>query len=76
MCHANINVNLMVENVIKIKRGITINVGLSVKYKLKKYIFGALPHVVASIIDNSVITCNEIIDAEEIETVPTNFNDV
>ena len=76
MCHANVNVSLMVENVIKIKRGITIDVGLSVKYKLKIYRFGALPHIVASIIDNSVITCNEIIDAEEIELVPTNFNDL
>ena len=31
MYHANISVNLMVENVIQIKSGITINVGASVK---------------------------------------------
>ena len=34
--HANVNVNLMVENVIETKSGITINVGASVKME-KKY---------------------------------------
>ena len=29
----------------------------------------------ASIIDNSVITCDKITDAEEKETIPTNFNE-
>ena len=29
--HANVNVNLMVENLIQIKSGITINVNVSVK---------------------------------------------
>ena len=29
----------------------------------------------ASITENSVITCDEIIDAEETKTIPTNFNE-
>ena len=50
----------------------------------KKVIFGILLHVVvkngkylASIIDDSVITCDEIIESfnEEIKTIPTNFNE-
>ena len=31
MYHANVNLNLIIENVIQIKRGITINVDVSVK---------------------------------------------
>ena len=81
--HANVNVNLMGRNVNQINGGIMINVNVSVKIiiNIKEIIFGILLHVVAkivnkhlaSIIDNSVITCNEIIDAET-KTIPTNFN--
>ena len=88
MYHVNVNVNLMVESVIQIKNRIMINVGVSVKniIYVKKIIFGILLHVVkkflvcsengkylASIMDDSVITCDEII--EETKTVPTNFNE-
>ena len=47
--HANVNVNLMEEDVIQIKRGIMINVDMSVKniIYMKKIIFGILLHVVA-----------------------------
>ena len=69
----------MVENVIQIKSGIKINVGASVY--VKKVIFGILLHAVAkmrnlaSVIDNSVIKCDEIIDAVERKPVTTNFNE-
>ena len=75
---ANVNVNLMKQIVIQINGRITINVNVSVtkiKY-LKKIMFRILVHVVvrkkkylASIMNNSVITCDEVIDVEE-----TNFN--
>ena len=64
----------MVENVIQIKSGITINIDASGKYitHVKKIIFGILQQVVAkngkylvSIIDNLAIACGEMIDAEE-----------
>ena len=47
--HVNVNVILMVENVTRIKSGITINVGVSVKIRImfvKKVISGMLLHVV------------------------------
>ena len=46
--HANVNVNLMEENVIHINDGITINVDKSVKNMIhvKMIIFGILLHVV------------------------------
>ena len=77
--HGNINVNLIVEGafVIQVKIGIMINVDASAKniIYLKKMIFGILLHVAAkivniyntvyiSIIENSVITCDEVIEAE------------
>ena len=54
--HANVNVNLMVENVIETKSGITINVGASVKMKkntecAKKITFGILLHVIEKIVN-------------------------
>ena len=72
----------MDENVIEINGGITINVGVSVKNITHvKNIFGILLRVVvkmvnilASIIDNSVITFDEIIE-EETKIVTTNFNE-
>ena len=39
MYHANVNVNLMGENVIQIKSVITINVGASVKVQKKHRVF-------------------------------------
>ena len=79
--HANVNVNLMEENVIKIKSGITIKVNASVKsiiYMKKKNWNPATcscenGKYLASIIDDSVITCDEII--AEIKTLPANFNE-
>ena len=46
--HANVNVNLMKENVIQINGEITINVNVSVKNVMyvKKIMFGILLHVV------------------------------
>ena len=71
--HANVNVNLMVENLIQIKSGITINVDVNVK-TLKKHRVCQKDYIwnpatsscenfkyLASIIDDSVITCDEII---------------
>ena len=72
----------MVENVIKIKSGITINVGASVKIKkhlTEKDIWNPATcscengKYEGSIIDDSVITSDEII--EETKTVPTNFDE-
>ena len=71
----------MEENVIQINGGITINVDVSVKnIYVKKIICGILLHVVcknnkylASIIDDSMITCGDII--EETKTIPANFNE-
>ena len=43
-----------------------------------EHMFGILQHVVLwSIVDDSVITCDEIIESceEETKTVPTNFNE-
>ena len=55
MYHENVNVNLTVENVIQIKFGITINVGVSAKIQekmcAKKAIFGILLHVVVKMAD-------------------------
>ena len=52
----NVNVIFMVENVIQIKSGITINVGASVKILKnivcsKKIIFGILLHVVEKMVN-------------------------
>ena len=44
--HANVNVNLMEENVIQIKSGIMINVDASVKSVIYVKKFGILLHVV------------------------------
>ena len=51
--HANVNVNLMVENVIQIKSGITINFDVSVKNTtdVKKIILGILLHVVVKMVN-------------------------
>ena len=56
MDHANVNVNLMVENVIKIKSEITITIGVSAKSQknvicAKKIIFGILLHVVVKMVN-------------------------
>ena len=58
MYHANVNLNLVVENVILIKSGITINVDVTVKIwknimYVKKIIFGILLHVVAKMVNIS-----------------------
>ena len=52
MYYKNVNVNLMDENVIQVKDGITINVIASTKtiINVKKIIFGILLHAVAKIV--------------------------
>ena len=87
MYHANVNVSLMEENVIQIndnrcrceckKRHVSekdyIWIRAKCTCKNRKYL--------ASIMDDSTITCDEIIDAkaksydEKTKTVPTNFNE-
>ena len=70
----------MVENVIQIKSGMTVNVGASVKIKLhrvceKDYIWNPATcscengKYLASVIDDSMIRCGEII--EMTKTIPT-----
>ena len=86
--HANVNVNLLVESVIQIKIGIMINVSWMWKKHHtceKDYIWNPATcgcengNYLASIIDNSMITCDEIIDMEaklydeETKTNTTNF---
>ena len=53
MYHANVNLNLMVENVIHIKSELMINVYMSVKNMIymKKIIFGILVHAVAKMVN-------------------------
>ena len=75
----------MVENVTQMKRGITINVNVSVKiqknYRVfkKDYIWNPATcscqngKYLASIIDDFVITCDQII--EETKVIPINFNE-
>ena len=70
--HANVNVNLMEENLIQVNGGTTINVGVSVRNVMyvKKIILGILLRVVvktgeylASIMDDSMIMCDEIMES-------------
>ena len=51
--HANVNVNLMIENVIQNESGITINSNVSVKniIDVKKIMFGILLHVVVKMVN-------------------------
>ena len=54
--HANVNVNLMVENVTRLRSGITINVDVSTKFQknimwVKKIIIGILPHVLVKMVN-------------------------
>ena len=57
ICDANINLNLMRENVIQVNRGITINVGVSVKNitYVKKIIFTFRLHVIVKMENNSQV---------------------
>ena len=59
--HANVNVNLMEQNVIQINGRIMMNVDVILKsiMYVKKIIFGKY---LASIMDDSVITCDEGIE--------------
>ena len=53
MYHANVNANLMVENITQIKCRIKINVDASVKniIYVKKILFGILLHVVVKVVN-------------------------
>ena len=84
---------MIVENLTQIKSEITINLGVSAKMKKKTcrvYILNIMyrnpatcncenSKYVESIIDNSVIKCDEIIETTKrtvlTKTVPTNFNE-
>ena len=72
--YAHVNINLMVENVIPIKSGIMINVGkkcMSVKNILYMKTFSCKSgKYLASFTGNSVIMCDEIMDAEERKSIP------
>ena len=61
MFHANVNVNVMEQNVIQINGRIMMNVDVILKsiMYVKKIIFGKY---LASIMDDSVITCDEGIE--------------
>ena len=66
------------KNVIQINGGTSVNVDVSIKnvVYLKKIILGILVHVVVkmeNIMHDSVIMCDEIIDAEETKTIPKNI---
>ena len=74
----------MVESLIQIKRRITIHFDASAKnitHVKKNYIWNPVTcswengKYLVSIIDASVIMCDEIIDSEETKTVTTNFNE-
>ena len=73
MFHANVNVNLIKQNVIQINGGITINVSISVKkiiYVKKKIVCNSATSscengkYLAGIMDDSVITCDKVIDED------------
>ena len=74
----------MEENLIQINGGLITNVDVSVKKRMyvKMIMFGILLHVavkmekyLASIMDDSAMTCDEIIEsnAEETKTIPTSL---
>ena len=66
----------MVESVIQIKNGIMINVDVSVKNIICEKDNVWNPEngkYLISIINDSVVTCDEIIDPET-KAIPTNFN--
>ena len=82
--HANLNVNLMVENIAQIKSGITINVNVTVRtWKNPFTCTRDSSEYLASITDNSGISCDQIIEetkttlTKEIprKTVSTNFKE-
>ena len=77
---------MLEKNVIHINGGITINVDLSVKEPHvceKDYIWNPSTHscenekYLASIMDDSAIMCDKVIESydEETKTIPTNFNE-
>ena len=80
-----LNVDLMGKNIIQINGGITINVNVSVKkiMYMKKIVWNCPTCIcengkyLASIMDDSMITCDEVIKSreEEIKTIPSNFNE-
>ena len=56
---------MIVKNVSQIKCGITKNVGASVKLRVLQYV-AVIDKYLGSIIDDLVITCDEIIDTAKI----------
>ena len=76
----------MKDNITQINGGITINVDVSVKKHntcKKEYVWNPTTCIcenrkyLASILDGSVIMCDEVIEPynKEIKTIPTNFNE-
>ena len=80
-----LTVDLMEKNVIQINGGITINVDVSVKkiMYVKKIVWNCATCIsengkyLASIMDDSMTTCDEVIKSheEELKTIPSNFNE-
>ena len=62
----------MVESVIQIKIGVKITVNMNVKIRQKTCICKNRKYL-ASVVDESAITCDGII--EETKTIPANFNE-
>ena len=87
MYHANVNVDLMEENVIQINGGITINVDMNVSKERhvceKDYIWNHSAcscengKNLESIMDDSAIMYDEVIESydKETKTIPSNFNE-
>ena len=83
----NVNVTLMERNASRTNGGITISVDVNVKKKQyiceKDYVWNSATcncdngKYLASSIDDSMITCPEVMKSceEEIKTIPTNFNE-
>ena len=81
----NLNVDLIEKYVIQINGGIRMNVNVSVKdfMYVKKIVWNPTPcscengKYLGSIMNNSVIICDEVIESygEEIKTIPTNFKE-
>ena len=71
----------MEQNMTQINGGITINVNMGVKniMYVKNIMFGILLHVIMKMenMDDSAITCDEVIESndEETKTIPINFNE-
>ena len=77
--HTNVDIDLMEENIIQINGGIMIKIDANAKKSCmwkKGFIYRNWKYL-ASIMDNSAIICDEIIESydDETKSIPTNFNE-